>query len=136
MPSTLNWTPAIPALLEAVAATVATDESVESRIGSVIDTAGAALLPTVTETAAEVVWLPAASRATAVSMWVPSATAAVFQDVEYGATVISAPKFALSNLNWTPTTPTSSEAVAETVVVAETVEPPAGPVTETVGGVV
>src|SRR5437867_2500974 len=66
----------------------------------------------------------------------PSETVVVFHDAEYGATVISAPKLAPSSLNWTPTTPTLSEAVAEIVVVADTVEPPAGPVIETAGAVV
>ena len=48
----------------------------------------------------------------------------------------SAPRLAPSSLNWTPATPTLSEAVAETVIVAETVEPLAGLVIETAGGVV
>ena len=60
----------------------------------------------------------------------------VFNDVEYGATVTSAPKFAPSNWNWTPTTPTLSEAIADTAIVAETVEPSAGFVRETAGGTV
>ena len=48
----------------------------------------------------------------------------------------SAPRFAPSRRNWTPATPTLSEAVAVTFVVPETVAPWAGAVTETVGGVV
>ena len=39
-------------------------------------------------------------------------------------------------MNWTPTTPTLSEALAETVTVPATVAPVAGAVIETVGGVV
>src|SRR6266446_4458148 len=39
-------------------------------------------------------------------------------------------------LNWTPTTPTSSEAFAVTVIVPETVAPDAGEVMATVGGLV
>ena len=41
-----------------------------------------------------------------------------------------------SNLNCTPTTPTLSEASAETLIVPDTVAPFAGAVIETVGGVV
>ncbi len=47
----------------------------------------------------------------------------------------SAPRLAPSSRNWTPATPTLSAAVAVTVVVAETVAPAVGAVTETVGGV-
>jgi hypothetical protein len=49
--------------------------------------------------------------------------------------VTSAPRFAPSSLNCTPTTPTLSAALAETVVVPATVAPAAGAVIETVGGV-
>jgi hypothetical protein len=41
-----------------------------------------------------------------------------------------------SSWNWTPTTPTLSEAVARTVIVPLTVSPGFGSVTATVGGVV
>jgi hypothetical protein len=58
----------------------------------------------------------------------------VFQDTEYGALVSSLPRAAPSRRNWTPTTPTLSAASAVTDTVAETVEPPAGAVTDTVGG--
>src|SRR5438105_14844168 len=78
----------------------------------------------------------AASRATAVKVWVPSPTTVVFQEMEYGLAVTSAPRLAPSSLNWTPTTPTLSEALAETVTVPTTVAPAAGEVIETVGGVV
>src|SRR5436189_15617 len=91
---------------------------------------------TVTFTGAEVAALPAASRATAVSVWLPAVAVVVFQAIEYGAVVASAPRLAPSSLNWTPTTPTLSAAVALTVVVPVTVAPPAGAVIETVGGVV
>ena len=50
--------------------------------------------------------------------------------------MISEPRLTPSSLNWTPTTPTSSVALAETVIVPPTVAPAAGAVTETVGGVV
>ncbi len=92
--------------------------------------------PTVTVTGADVVELPAASRATAVSVCVPAVAVVVFHDTEYGAVVSSAPRFAPSSLNCTPTTPTLSLAVALTVTVPETVEPPVGLVTATLGGVV
>src|SRR5439155_9674857 len=55
----------------------------------------------------------------------------------YGLAVSSAPRFAPSTLNCTPTTPTLSDAVAETATaVPDTVAPAAGAVIETVGGVV
>src|SRR5438552_7231009 len=60
----------------------------------------------------------------------------VFQETAYGAVVTSAPRLAPSSLNWTPTTPTLSVALAETVTVPATGEPAAGAVTVTDGGVV
>src|SRR5439155_9632550 len=53
----------------------------------------------------------------------------------YGAAVTSAPRFAPSSLNCTPTTPTLSVALAETVTVPETEAPATGAVMETAGGV-
>src|SRR6059036_790110 len=94
------------------------------------------VLSTVTPTAAAVAVFPAASRATAVRLCVPLAAKVVFQETEYGATVSSAPRLTPSSLNWTPTTPTLSEAEAETVIVPATVAPAAGAVIATVGGVV
>src|SRR2546427_1509436 len=93
-------------------------------------------LSTVTLTALGGVVLPAASRATAVRLWEPPATRVVFHKRAYGAAVTSAPRFAPSSLNCTPTTPTLSVALAETVIVPATVAPAAGAVSETVGGVV
>src|SRR5438094_2672169 len=58
----------------------------------------------------------------------------VFHAIEYGALVTSAPRLAPSSLNWTPATPTLSEASAVTVTVPATVEPAVGAVIETVGG--
>src|SRR5436190_16661591 len=76
-----------------------------------------AALLTVTSTAVAVVVLPAASRATAASEWLPLTTAVVFQVIVYGAARTSAPRFAPSSLNCTPTTAMLSEAVADTVTV-------------------
>src|SRR5207249_12302922 len=56
--------------------------------------------------------------------------------MEYGEAVSSAPRLFPSNLNCTPATPTLSEALADTVTVPETVDPLAGAVMDTVGGVV
>ena len=50
--------------------------------------------------------------------------------------VSSAPRFWPSSLNWTPLTPTLSEAVAFTATVPDTVAPAAGAVIETFGAVV
>src|SRR5207253_890523 len=60
----------------------------------------------------------------------------VFQDAEYGDAVSSVPSGVPSSLNCTPTTPTLSLALAVTVVVLETVAPPAGAVIETCGGTI
>src|SRR5437667_358431 len=83
-------------------------------------TGGVRSLATVTVTVAEVVVFPAASRATAVRVCEPLLTAVVSQEREYVLVVSSGPRFAMSSLNCTPTTPTLSEAVAETVMVPET----------------
>src|SRR2546425_6341288 len=93
-------------------------------------------LSTVTLTAAAVAVLPAASRATAVRLCAPLLAAVVAHEMAYGAEVSSAPRFAPSSLNWTPTTPTLSVALAETVIVPATVAAAIGAVSETGGGVV
>ena len=90
-------------------------------------------MDTVTLTTDEVVTLPAASRATALRLWAPLVVVVVFHEILYGAVVSSAPRLAPSSLNCTPTTPTLSEALAETVIVPATVPPAAGAVIETVG---
>src|SRR2546428_14029510 len=61
----------------------------------------------------------------------------VFQEIAKGAEVSSAPRVAPSSLNWTPATPTLSEADAATgTAEPDTVAPLAGAVSKTVGGVV
>ena len=87
-------------------------------------------------TAAEVAVLPLASRATAVNVCGPGVAVVESHGTWYGLLVSSAPRFAPSSLNCTPATPPASEAVACRVTAPETVEPFAGAVTETVGGVV
>src|SRR5205085_1583273 len=57
-------------------------------------------------------------------------------EIEYGAAVSSAPRFAPSSVNCTPATATLSLPVAVTVTVPLTVAPAAGAVTDTVGAVV
>src|SRR5207249_12045466 len=64
----------------------------------------------------------------------PSLFRSVFQEIEYGAVVSSAPKLAPSILNCTPATPTLSAALAVIVTVAGTVWPFAGELMLTVGG--
>src|SRR5438552_17911630 len=100
-----------------------------------METVGA-LLSTVTLTAAAVAVLPAASRATAVKLCEPLLAVVVFQEIEYGATVSSAPRFTPSSLNCTPTTPTLSLAFAETVTVPAIEAPVVGAFVEAAGGVV
>src|SRR6266513_2371287 len=94
---------------------------------------GVVLLSTVTVTGAEAVSRPAASRATAVRLCEPLLAVVVFHEVEYGAAVTSVPAFTPSSRNWTPATPTSSEAVAVTLVVPPTFAPESGDVMLTVG---
>ena len=84
----------------------------------------------------EVVVLPAASRAVVVIVCVPLEAEVVFQLVEYGEAVSSVFKFTPSSLNWTPATPMLSLAVAEMVIVPETVVPPVGEVREMAGAIV
>src|SRR5207237_10190088 len=64
-----------------------------------------------------VLLLPAASRATAVRVCEPLSDVLVPTETEYGALVSSAPSGAPSTKNCTPTTPTLSEALADTVSV-------------------
>src|SRR5207245_3261116 len=93
-------------------------------------------LTTVTLTAAAVAVLPAASRVMAVRVCTSLLAAVVFHERTYGAVVTSAPRLAPSSLNCTPTTPTLSVALADTVTVPAMVAPADGAVIETVGGVV
>src|SRR5207247_1410607 len=77
------------------------------------------------------------SRATADSVWLPLGTVVVFHTIAYGLVVSSGPRLVVpSSLNCTPTTPTLSEAVAETgTVVPDTVAPSIGADIATIGGV-
>src|SRR5947208_4845987 len=136
-PSNSNCTPATPTLSEAFAVTVIVPLIVVPFAGEVMLTVGGVVsLDTVTVTAADGAVLPAASRATAVKVCEPLPAVVVSQETEYGAVVSSPPRLAPSSLNWTPTTPTLSDALAATVVVLETVDPPAGAMMLTVGAVV
>src|SRR5690349_16402278 len=83
-----------------------------------------------------VVTFPAASRAVALSLCEPFDTLTVFHVTEYGDDMISMPRLAPSTFNWTPTTPTLSDAEAERVTVPETVALAAGVVQVTIGAVV
>src|SRR5207244_43143 len=102
--------------------------------GAEMETVGGVVsLFTVTETAVEVVVLPAASRARAVKVWEPLLSPVVFRGTGYGLAGCPAPQALPSRQNCTPATPTLSAALPETVTAPDTVEPLAGPVTETVG---
>ena len=92
-------------------------------------------LDTVTVMLLDVVVFPAASLATAVSVWEPLDTPTVFHEPEYGATVSSVPRLAPSSLNWTPATPTLSEANATRETEPWMVEPVIGFVMEIFGAV-
>jgi hypothetical protein len=89
----------------------------------------------VTFTVALVPALPAASKARVWSAWPPFDTVVVFHANEYGA-VVSVPATAPSTSSSTRLTPTSSLALADTVVVPLTVAPFPGEVIEVLGGVV
>src|SRR5437899_7493795 len=132
-PSSLNCTPTTPTLSVALAETVIVPATFVPATGAVSEAVGGAL-STVTLTAAEVAVFPAASRATAVRVCAPLVAVGVFQETAYGAVVTSAPRLAPSSLNCTPTTPTLSEAEAETVMVPLIDRPAVGAVSETVGG--
>src|SRR2546427_12034142 len=58
----------------------------------------------------------------------------VFQAREYGVAVSSRPRLVPSSWNWTPATPTLSDAVAATVMVPDTELFAVGAVMETAGG--
>src|SRR4051794_41037346 len=61
----------------------------------------------------------------------------VLHATEYGAETDSLPSVAPSTRNWTPATPTLSDALAETVTaLPDTTAPFAGPVMAPLGGVV
>src|SRR5262249_23963612 len=126
---------------EALAVTVIVPLTVAPLAGAVMLTvggvvSGAGPFATVTVTAAEVVWLPAASRATAVRVCGPLLGAVVSTEIEYGEVVSSAARSIPSPKNCTPTTPTLSDAFADTITVPDTVAPFAGAVMLTEGGVV
>src|SRR5438128_2340399 len=91
---------------------------------------------TVTGTPADVVLLPAASRATAVSVCAPPETVDVSHDALNGGAASSAAIATPSTSSCTPTTPTLSLAVADTVTVPDTDALGAGDVIDTVGAVV
>ena len=68
--------------------------------------------------------------------YAPLAPAVVGHATSYGDATTAAPSGAPSSRNCTPSTPTSSDAVAVTVTDPLTVAPPAGAVNATVGAVV
>src|SRR5207248_2814747 len=136
-PSSRNCTPATATLSLADADTATADPlTVAPSAGAVIDTVGAVRSLFTVTLIGDVAVLPAASRAIALSVWPPFVVAVVFQVTPYGLVVTSAPRFAPSSLNWTPTTATLSAAFADTAALADTVDPPAGAAIDTVGGVV
>src|SRR5207302_579695 len=140
-PSILNCTPATPTLSAALAVIVTVAGTVWPFTGEMMLTVGGVVsgggpLAIVTVTGAEVLLLPAASRATAVRVCEPLSDVLVPTETEYGALVSSAPSGAPSTKNCTPTTPTLSEALADTVSVPCTVWPFTGEMMLTVGGVV
>src|SRR2546421_13094284 len=107
-----NCTPTTATLSEALAETVTVLETELLFAGVDIDIVGgmvSATLFTVTDTAVAVPLFPVASRATALRLWVPFVVLVVSQLRLKGEAVFSAPKFAPSRRNCTPTTQTLSE---------------------------
>src|SRR5688572_1970168 len=98
--------------------------------------AGGAAFATVTVTGADVLLLPVASRAIAVSVCCPSATSDVFQLTPKGEIVSGDPSGPPSTKKVTAATPVSSEALALTGTVPDTVAPPVGDVIVTAGALV
>src|SRR5439155_27233591 len=94
--------------------TTTVPETVAPGVGEAMATVGG-LLSTVTLTAAAVAVFPALSRATAVRVCAPSHAVVVSHETAYGAAVTSAPRFAPSSWNCTPTTPTLSVALGGAV---------------------
>src|SRR5438128_2573398 len=110
------------------------------------------MTPTLSEASALIVMVPAAVEPDAGGVMAPVGggvagggavggggplpVGGVWQETGWGERVSSAPAAAPSSMNWTPATPTLSEARALTVMVAETGEPDEGDVMLTVGGVV
>src|SRR5262249_10722750 len=138
-PSSRNWTPTTATLSDAVAETVTlVPATVVPFTGAVTDTVGGveSTLLTVTETGADVVLFPAASRATAVSACGRCAVGVVSTEGLQGGGVPAGPRFAPSSLNCPPAPPLLSGGFADPGTVADTVDPAAGAVTATVGGVV
>src|SRR2546426_887177 len=126
-PSRRNWTPTTPTLSDALALIVVVPETVAPFAGAVRLTVGGVVsLSTVPVTAAAVAVLPAASRATAVNVCDALLAVVVSHAIAYGAVVSSTPRLAPSSRNWTPTTPTLSDALALIVVVPETDRTSAG----------
>src|SRR5439155_24292340 len=121
-------------LSAALAVTVTVPATEAPAAGEEMETVGG-LLSTVTLTAVEVAVLPAASRATAVKVCAPLVAVVVIHERVYGAEVSSTPRFTPSRLNWTPTMPTLSAALAVIVIVPATEAPEVGEEMETVGGV-
>src|SRR5207245_668045 len=127
-PSSWNWTPTTPTLSEALAVTAMLPVTVAPELGAVMLTVGAAVSGTVTVTALDVAMLFAASQTLSLHVALPSSAVVVSHVTEYGDVVSSAPRLAPSSWNWTPTTPTSSEALAVTVMMPVTVAPALGEV--------
>src|SRR5687768_5812488 len=100
----------------ASAETVTEPDTVVPPLGAVIDTTGAVVSggTLVTLTTALVVVLLAPSRARADKVCGPLVAVALFQAMEYGALVSSAPSAAPSSSNCTAVTATLSLASAET----------------------
>src|SRR5688500_11368172 len=119
---------------EALAVRTIDPETSAPAAGPSMATTGAATsLATVTLTGAAVPVRPAASRATAPIVCAPFGAPAVFQVAVNGAATSSAPSGTPSRKNWTPTTRTSSDALAVRVTLPARPAFAAGLVTETVG---
>src|SRR5664280_194977 len=137
-PSSLNCTPAMAFVPDAVAATVMVLLTVALVVGEVMLTVGAVggvTFATVIVTGLLVVVRLLLLVATAVTVCVPLVTVLLSQLTLYGLVVSAAPTLTPSTLNWTDETATASDALAVRVVAPVTVLLAAGAVTDTVGAV-
>src|SRR5262245_2014296 len=137
-PSSLNRTPTTPTSSDADAVIEIVPVTDALAAGLVRVTTGAVRsLLTVTATGNDTPVLPASSQADAFSVCGPFVVCVVFQITEYGEVVTTPPTFAPSSMNWTPATRTSSDALADNVMLLPaTVAPFWGADKETVGATV
>jgi hypothetical protein len=121
-PSSRNCTPTTPTLSDAFAVTVVVPDTVAPEAGAVTLAVGAVVsFDTVTVLGSDDHVAPSGILATAVKVCGPLPVVLEFHEMEYGAAVSSAPRFAPSSLNWTPATVSAPIIVTLALTVVEPV---------------